>query len=43
MESQGLGLTDNEILMPLRMDYKPLNSLENNLFDLINQIMGNGI
>ncbi|NLV89312.1 MAG: HDIG domain-containing protein [Tissierellia bacterium] len=43
MESQSLGLTDNEILMAVRMDYKTLNNLENNLFDLINQIMGNGI
>jgi len=43
MESQSLGLTNNEILIALRMDYKTLNSLENNLFDLINQIMGNGI
>lgn len=43
MESQSLGLTKNDILTALRMDYKTLNNLESNLFDLINQIMGNGI
>ena len=43
MESQSLGLSNNDVLTALRMDYKTLNNLENNLFDLINQIMGNGI
>lgn len=42
-ESQSLGLTSKEISMILRMDYKGLNEFENNLMDLINYLMGNGI
>lgn len=40
---QNLGLSSEEIATIIRMDYKSLNSLENNLMDLINQVMGNGI
>ncbi|HEY8362640.1 MAG TPA: HDIG domain-containing metalloprotein [Tissierellaceae bacterium] len=43
MENQSLGLTRDDVLIALRMDYKNLNNFENNLFDLINQIMGSGI
>lgn len=42
-ESQNVGLDSQEILMILRMDYKALNEFENNLMDLINYLMGNGI
>ena len=42
-ESQNFGLTSKEISMILRMDYKGLNEFENNLMDLINYLMGNGI
>ena len=42
-ESQSLELTSKEISMILRMDYKGLNEFENNLMDLINYLMGNGI
>lgn len=41
--SQKLGLSSKEIYTALRMDYKSLNTFENNIMDLINQIMGNGI
>jgi len=43
LESQSLNLTKNELSIALKMDYKTLNNLENDLIDLINQIMGNGI
>ncbi|MCK9443121.1 MAG: HDIG domain-containing protein [Tissierellaceae bacterium] len=43
LDNQSLNLTQNEISISLKMDYKSLNNLENNLVDLINQIMGNGI
>ncbi|CAK7071060.1 HDIG domain-containing metalloprotein [Tissierella sp.] len=42
-EKQELGLSSKEIYIALRMDYKSLNNFENNLMDLINQVMGNGI
>lgn len=42
-EFQNLGLSSEETYMLIRMDYKSLNTLENNLMDLINQVMGNGI
>ena len=42
-EGQSLELTSKEISMILRMDYKGLNEFENNLMDLINYLMGNGI
>lgn len=42
-EKQELDLTLNEISIVLKMDYKDLNELENNLMDLINQLMGTGI
>ncbi len=42
-EKQELGLNSKEIYVALRMDYKSLNNFENNLIDLINQVMGNGI
>ncbi|HZK32921.1 MAG TPA: HDIG domain-containing protein [Tissierellaceae bacterium] len=40
---QNIGLSSEETYILIRMDYKSLNSLENNLMDLINQVMGNGI
>lgn len=43
LEKQNLGLSSKEIYYVLRMDYKSLNSFENNIMDLINQLMGNGI
>lgn len=43
LENQDLELTINETLIAVKMDYKSLNNFENNLMDLINQIMGNGI
>lgn len=42
-EQQAFNLTSKEISMILRMDYKSLNEFENNLMDLINHLMGNGI
>lgn len=42
-ESQNLELTSKEISMILRMEYTSLNEFENNLMDLINHLMGNGI
>ncbi len=42
-EKQNFELTTEEIYILIRMDYKSLNSLENNLMDLINQVMGSGI
>ena len=42
-DKQDLGLSSKEIYTALRMDYKSLNSFENTLMDLINQLMGNGI
>lgn len=43
LENQNLGLTSREMYIALRMEYKALNIFENNLMDLINQVMGNGI
>ncbi|MDR7857121.1 HDIG domain-containing metalloprotein [Tissierella sp.] len=43
LENQSLGLESKEVSIALKMDYKALNSFENILWDLINQVMGNGI
>ncbi|MBU5438257.1 HDIG domain-containing protein [Tissierella sp. MSJ-40] len=42
-EQSQIELSQKELYIALRMDYKGLNSFENTIIDLINQIMGNGI
>jgi putative nucleotidyltransferase with HDIG domain len=42
-EQSQIELPQKELYIALRMDYKGLNSFENTIIDLINQIMGNGI